>query len=172
MGLTLVEVLMSTALSGLLLIGLAAFSLYASRVYAAMQNYSDMQSGSRATLDLMAQQIRCAKGVLSFSTNSVTVLDHNGIVLQFYFDPVQKQLIRLKNGNPRVLLSGCEQLRFDMFQRSPILGSFGAYPTTSTNECKMIQVTWLCTRAVAGAPHNSSSVQSAKIVIRKHADAS
>ena len=168
-GFTLTEVMISASITSLLFLCLASFSMYGSRVFAALANYSQVESSSRLTLDSVSQQIRQSKGLLTFATNSVTVQDTDGAALQFSYDPSAKTLTRIKNGVSRVLLTGCQQLRFDMFQRTPINGSFDAYSATSVGTGKMIQVTWVCSRNILGGTVNSDSVQSAKIVIRKNA---
>ena len=166
-GFTLVDVLISTALTSLLLLTLAGFSVYGSRVLGALGNYTQVESSSRMALDVLSQQIRQCRSVVTVSTNSVTVVDSDGANLQFSYDPTQQTLTRIKNGVTRVLLTNCQQLSFTSFQRTPISGSLSVYPAASTNTCKLIQVSWVCARNVLSVV-NSDSVQSAKIVIRKN----
>ena len=66
-----------------------------------------------------------------------------------------------------MLLSGCEGVKFDVFQRNSLSGTFNQFPNlTTTNQAKVIQVSWQCARKVMGNPQNVVDVQSAKIVIR------
>jgi hypothetical protein len=40
-------------------------------------------------------------------------------------------------------------------------------PTTDVSQCKLIKLTWICSRNILGKSLNTESVQSAEIVIRK-----
>src|SRR4051812_46018591 len=89
-GFSLVEVMVACAITSILLAGLASFSMYSARVFAALTNYCQVESSSRLALDLMSQQIRQSRGLVAFSTNSVTVQDTDGANLQFAYDAAQK----------------------------------------------------------------------------------
>ena len=69
----------------------------------------------------------------------------------------------------RVLLSECQEFGFASFQRNPINGTYNQYPTDPNRPdlCKLIQVSWVCSRNILGKRANTESVQSAKFVIRK-----
>jgi hypothetical protein len=169
-GFTLVEIMVSSAVTSLLFLVLGSFSLFSSRSYTAVANYSIIESQSRLALDQMSQQIRQCRGLTDYSTNRVTVLDVDGELLTFAHDQAAKTLSRIKGGQSKVLLSGCDYLKFDIFQRTPKANSFEAFPARSIFTAKMVQVTWLMSRRMLGASHNSDVVQSAKIVIRKKPD--
>ena len=73
-------------------------------------------------------------------------------------------------GQPEVLLTECTFLQFGTFQRNttPSLdNAFVPVATSQPNLCKVVQLTWICTRKILGKTANTESVQSAKVVIRK-----
>lgn len=166
-GFTLIEVMVAAGISSLLLLVLASFSLYAGRSCASLSNYAELETQSRLALDRMSQQVRQAHGVTACTATNLVLRDADGSALEFVYDPTAETLTRIKNGVSSVLLEGCVLLRFDLFQRNPIKGTYDAYPAASPATCKLVQVTWVCTRSLLGAKLNSESVQSAKIVIRK-----
>ena len=166
-GLTLVELLVGVGLGSIVLMSVASFSLYSGRNIVSLSNYADLESVSCLALDRMSQEIRQTKGMTDFTSTSLTFIDSDGVALSYIYDPSAKTLARLKNGQRRVLLEGCDYLKFAVFQRTPISGSYDMYPATSPSTAKLIQVTWGCSRSVLGTKMNTEIVQSAKIVIRK-----
>jgi Tfp pilus assembly protein PilW len=168
-GFTLVEMMIATGITSLLLLVLAAFSSYSTRSCASLANYSDLELQSRMALDRMSQQIRQTRGLKSFSETSLVFKDSDGSSLEFVYDPEAKTLTRLKGDTTTLLLSGCDYMRFDVYQRNPVKGSYDIYPTGTAQTCKLIQISWICSRKLLGARMNTESVQSAKIVIRKRA---
>ena len=73
-----------------------------------------------------------------------------------------------KKHERQIMLEGCDYLKFDVYQRNPIGGSYDMYPASSASTAKLIQVTWGCSRSVLGTKMNTEIVQSSKIVIRKN----
>ena len=56
---------------------------------------------------------------------------------------------------------------FSLYQRNPINGTYDQYPTANPDTCKLVQLSWICSRNILGKKANTESVQSAKVVIRK-----
>jgi Tfp pilus assembly protein PilW len=166
-GATLVEVMISAALSSLLLLAVAAFSLYGAKSCAAVGNYSDLEMQSRLALDRMSQRIRQSRAVVAFTSTSLRLKDADGTALDFSYDPKARTLVEVGNGTTKVLLKGCDYVRFEVFQRNPVAGSYDAYPIGTPGTGKLVQLTWVCSRTLLGARLNTETVQSAKVVIRK-----
>lgn len=166
-GFTLVEVMIAAGISSLLMLVLASFTSFGAHSCAALANYSDLETQSRLALDRMTQQIRQARGLISFSSTNLVLKAADGTALEFTYDPVKKTLSRVQGGTSTVLLQGCDYFNFNLFQRNPVQGTYDAYPMATPGTCKLIQLTWVCSRTLLGARINTESVQSAKIVIRK-----
>jgi hypothetical protein len=66
-----------------------------------------------------------------------------------------------------MLLTNVDFLSFQIFQRNPVAGTYDTYPTSSATNCKLVSVSWICSRSILGSKLNTESVQTAKIVIRK-----
>jgi hypothetical protein len=76
-------------------------------------------------------------------------------------------LQRLKAGEQdKTLISQCDQLQFAIFQRTPISNKTDLIPVNQLTNCKVVSVTWSCSRKMFGLTKNTEQGQSAKIVIR------
>jgi len=72
-----------------------------------------------------------------------------------------------QNGSSTTLLEDCDALTFSLYKRNPLTNAFNAFPAISTtNEAKVIQVSWNCTRNRVGKKTGAGEMASAKIVIR------
>src|SRR5512138_358676 len=69
-GLTLVEVMVASALGGLVLACVGSLCMYGSRSSVALLNYTDLDSKSRYAADLLSREMRQATAVLECQTNS------------------------------------------------------------------------------------------------------
>jgi type II secretory pathway pseudopilin PulG len=169
LGFTLIELVVSSGLASLIGVAIGNFVSYSARSLVSFTNSVSLDRSSRNALDVMSREIRQTRRLTSTSNTSVTFEDADGGTLEFAYLPVQQKLVRMKNGvvDPNPLLTECETLSFSIFQRNPIGGTYGAYPTAMAATCKMVQVSWVCSREIFGTRHNSMSAQSAKIVIRK-----
>src|SRR5262245_61659009 len=166
-GMTLVELMLATAVGSLVVLGVAQLMMYSGRSFAAMANYVSLDRASRNALDTMSKQIRETNKLTDSTTTSLTFEDSDGGSLVFSYDANKKQLLRSKNGvaDAKPLLSECDYLRFSIFQRNPIGGSYDVYPTATAATCKLVQLSWVCSRQIFGLKVNTESVQSSKIVI-------
>lgn len=166
---TLIELLVSVAILGVLLVGFAALIFYTGRSFAALANYVDLDATSRNALDTMSREIRQTKRLIAGTSTKLTLEDFDGKTLIYEYDALNRKLIRSKNGvvDSQPLLTECNFLQFSMFQRNPVNGKYDQYPTADPTTCKLIQLRWVCSRDLIHSRWNTESVQSAKIVIRK-----
>ena len=168
-GLSLVELLVATSVGSLVSLGVALLIVYSGRSFAAMANYVSLDRASRNALDTMSKEIR-ETNLLSGSTpTSLVFQDWDGGFLMYVYIKDSRKLIRIKNGviDAKPLLTECDYLNFSIFQRNPVLGSYNIYPTATPSTCKLVQLSWICSRQIFGLKVNTESVQSSKIVIRK-----
>ena len=172
---TLTEMSVAIAVSGIILTALLSFTAYAAKSFAAMQNYVDLEQKSQNALDIMTRDIRESQFLINFGTrtlpdgtvvtNTVTFQDFDNVPLAFTF--TNNVLLRRKDTASSVLLTNVDYLTFQIFQRNPVAGSYEQYPTSDATNCKLVSVSWVCSRSILGSKINTESVQTAKIVIRK-----
>ncbi|HEX7860858.1 MAG TPA: prepilin-type N-terminal cleavage/methylation domain-containing protein [Verrucomicrobiae bacterium] len=168
-GMTLIELMVAVGILSVVLAGFAALIFYTGRSFAALANYVDLDATSRHALDTMSREIRQTKRLKAGTTTSLTFEDFDGKDLVYEYDAVTRQLFRTKDGvvDDEPLLTECNFLEFNLFQRNPIAGKYDQYPTANPATCKLVQLRWVCSRDLIKQKWNTESVQSAKIVIRK-----
>lgn len=171
-GFGLVDFMVAMALSAIILAVVGSLTVYTARSFAAIVNYVDLDQKSQSALDQMTRDIRQVNALASTNytatTKSMTFTDYDLGTLTFSYDATARTLSRIKNGGtPKVLLTECDNMIFGIYQRNPVGGSYDQYPAGSPASCKLIQVSWTCSRKIFGAKKNTESVQTAKIVIRK-----
>jgi len=166
-GLSLLEMMIATAISALLLGTIMALSSYTARSFAAISNYVTLDRGSRHALDRLTMMIREADGVVNFATNRIQ-LSYHGQSLIYTYHSDSRTLTETYQGESNVVLSDCDSCSFGIFQRNTVAGTYDQYPAAlDESEAKIVQISWVCARHLVNNLANSESVQSAKIVIRK-----
>jgi hypothetical protein len=170
-GASLIEMLISVAISGLVVVCLGAVSLYAGRTFVATTNYNELNSTSRNALDTLTRDIRQSFAVLSFTGNTLTLLDGNSQPLVYSYSPTLRTLSRMSqsDGSNKILLTECDNLTFELFQRNTKPGTYDQYEASTGNwdsTCKLVQVSWVCSRTMMHYKIHTEIVQTAKIVIR------
>jgi hypothetical protein len=166
-GFALVEALYSLGVTGLVLAALASVMMLSGRNFAALSNYVDLDDKNRVAIDQLTRDVRGANRVTSCTATVLTLEDADALPLTYTYDSATKTLSRTKSPNTSVLLHDCESFAFHMCQRTPIEGKFDLHPTSDASLCKVINVSWLCSRTILGIRANTESVQTARIVIRK-----
>jgi hypothetical protein len=142
--------------------------MHSGRTFSAISNYVSLDRASRHALDTITKQIRQANRLIASTETVASLEDSDGATLTFAYDPYARTLTRSRNGtaDTKPLLTECDRFKFAIFQRNPVGGSYEAYPTAMAGTCKLVQMSWICSRQVFGLRVNTESVQSSKIVIR------
>jgi len=168
---TLVEMVVAVAVFMVSSLALASIFIFSIRSCAALANYAALDQDNRTAMDLLTREIRQARTVVDVSTNSITVVDGNGVSITFFFNPQSKQFIRsTSDGIRNVLLDDCNLLSFRLFQRNPIGGTYDIYPAATNNwqaTVKVVQLSWKTSRTLSHGVVNSENIQTARVVIRK-----
>jgi len=172
---TLPEVSVGIAVSSIILIALLTFTSYAARSFAAMENYVDLEQRSQNALDTMTSEIRQTQCLTNFSTrtlsngqtvtNSITFWDWDNANLSYVF--TNDVLLRTKGGVDTMLLTNVDYLTFQLYQRNPKSNQWAQFDAGDIATCKLISISWICSRSILGSRINTESVQTAKIIIRK-----
>lgn len=165
-GFTLVEILIAAALSGMLLAVCLSLALFTSRSIASVTDSVDLNARTRHAIDRMGKKLRQTSSLESFSPTSVTVT-FDGQPLTYTYDARLKTLVEDEAGKKTTLLEDCDQLAFALYKRSPLSNSFNQYPVlAATNEAKLIQMSWRCSRSLVGKKSGSAELASARFVFR------
>ena len=180
---TLTEVLVALAIGSLLLAAVVSLSLFGLRSFAALGNYSDLDARSRNALDVMSRDFRQSTGLLSFTNTMAfkSLLFTNALensTTRITYDSNARTLVFAKSGQPaQTPLTECDAFDFALYQRTPLVTATNLlfYPATNgagildPKLCKLITMSWKCSRAIMGAKVNTETVQTAQIILRnKH----
>ena len=177
---TLVEVSVATAVGSIVLAAVATLTMYAAKSSTAMVNYADLDSKSRYALDVISREIRQASGLLAFQTNtSFTLTNANAATtVTLTYNPNARTVVMSKTGQSDLTaLTECDVWNFSLYQRTPYVTPTNVfyYPATNSagvldvNLCKLINLSWKCSRTIFAQKVNTESVQAAQIVLRcKH----
>ncbi|MGC3959071.1 MAG: prepilin-type N-terminal cleavage/methylation domain-containing protein [Verrucomicrobiota bacterium] len=173
-GFTLIEMMVAVGIFSITGLALMCVYLFAMKSFAAMGNYANLSQSNRQAMDQLTSEIRQAKQVTAYSSNSITIAtaDANGndLTVMYIFVPETKRMVRTaSDGSQKTLLNDCDLITFNLFQRNPIGGSYDIYPAATGNwqqTVKVVQLSWRTSRTVLGSI-NSEDIQTARIVIRK-----
>jgi hypothetical protein len=178
--LTLVEVMIATSLGSMVLAAVGLLTLYGAKTSVAVVNYTDLDGKSRYALDLISREIRQANAVLSYQTNAsfkTFTLTNNdqAAAITLTWDAGAGTVTMAKTGQPTVTnLTQCDRWDFSFYQRTPWVTGTNIifYPATNSagsldlSLCKLISMSWKCSRAIMGAKIDTESVQTSEIVLR------
>ncbi len=172
-GFTLSEVVFTVGITALCLGALAMFFVFSTHSFTTLYNYVDLDDANRLAIDQLTRDVRQADRVKSFTANSLTLQDANGII-SYIYNPRERTFTRTVRDErsgiasaPTVLLNECDRLSFVLGQRTPMANSMEVYTNATPLTAKVVNVSWSCSRQVLGHKEESESVQTARIVIRK-----
>ncbi len=172
-GMTLVEMVITLAVSSILLTVVMSLFMFALRSFGAMSNYTQMDSKSQQAVDLMLREIRESNLVVGYQTNGAStwlkVANTNAspaLTNTFTWTRSTGLLTWDQTGEAtRTLLSGCNHWSFAFYIR--VAASNGVfYPTTDAASCKLINMTWNCSRDNIAKNINTESIVTAEVVLR------
>ena len=180
LGLSLIEVMVAASLTLMTLASVASLTLFGARSSLALANYTDLDSKSRYALDVISRELREANAVTDFQTNGtinwLTLTDAiHAATIKLTYNSNQRTVTLAKTGQPLLTaLTECDQWRFGMYQRTPWVTATNVifYPATNSagaidkSLCKLVSLSWKCSRAIMSQKVNTESVQAAQIVLR------
>lgn len=160
-------IVIGIGLASVLFVAIASVYLYSARSFVDLGNYMHMDGNARYALDVMSADIRQADGIASYSSNALT-LRFGTNLMAYSLNTAQRTLDRQYGSITQALLTDCDGVHYGVFQRNPTNGVYDYFPdAASSTNSKLVEVTVLCTRSVLGRKANSTTLQSAKVVIRK-----
>lgn len=163
-GETMASLLIALGLGGLVLAIAAGVYLYSTRSFVDLGNYMEMDGNARNALDVMSADIRQADGISSYASNALS-LRFGTNVMSYTLN--QRTLSRTYESAARTLLTDCDGVRYDVFLRNLTNGIYDSFPNaTNATNSKLVEVTVLSTRSILGRKANSTTLQSARVVMR------
>jgi hypothetical protein len=174
---SLVELMVAIGL-GVLLIG-SLLGLYVSGLisFVAMGNYQNLDVKSYYTLDVLSREIRNSSTLLSYTNGSSFTLSNAyarngaGQINVVTYNSTARTVTLQRTGQPLMTnLTECDAWSFRLYTRAPDTNSFSTniffIGATNAADCKLVQMSWKCSRTIMGSKLNTESVQTAQIVLR------
>ena len=164
---SLIEVLIAAAIATILFAAIGTLAVSTARSFVALGNYGDLDRASRAALDLLSRDVRQSRALTAYTPTQISLLANDNTTLIYTYNSSTGKFTRQSGSNTKVLLSQCDYLNFNIYQRNPS-NNWSWYPVASNllSTTKLIDVSWKCSRKILGQKINTESVQTAKIVIR------
>lgn len=162
----MVELLITLAIGGALLATVAMLSTNFMKSVAFLTDSVELDAKSRIAFDRLSREIRQCDGVAACTANEL-VLRLGSNRVSFVYNPDTRHLMRNTSTNTELYLGSCDYIRFDLFQRNLKSESYDHYPAATPESCKVVQISWICSRELLGFRASTATMQSAKVVIRK-----
>ena len=167
------ELLVAVGLAAIVLTVLFVLFSFGMRSFAGLGNYASLSAQNRLAMDRMSREIRQATAVVEAQTNLpirwLVLSDtttNPPLIIRYTWNSTTGVLTSEQTGQPiRTNLLGCEQFDFALFQRTPS-NNWTFYPTTDTNCCKLIRLTWRCSRPIPGQTLANQDTLWAQIALR------
>ena len=167
-GFSLVEYLVTLAITLVIIVTGAAASENFLRAVAFLTNSVDLDAKNRLAIDRISREIRGCEGIDSAWSNGMVLRVGTNLVTFEYY-PEKRELLREDpDTGTEVYLKGCDYIRFDLFRRNRLSDKYGEYPTATTTNAKIVQISWVCSRRLLGFKANTGRMESARVVIRNH----
>ncbi|PYJ07707.1 MAG: hypothetical protein DME25_03240 [Verrucomicrobia bacterium] len=153
---------------------------FSARTFVALGNYADLDSRNRYALDCMLSEMRQATQLIGFQkdgTNNWIALTNSALgggATTYSWDASTRTLARRQTGQAdKTYLTECDFWDFDLYQRTPQTnGTYMFFVATNTSAsydaslCKLVRMSWKCSRTILGSKVNTENVQTAQVVLR------
>lgn len=176
----MVELLVSTALSAVIVAGVMAAVLMITRSGYLLNHYIDMEKEARAALETIAIDARVTKSV-SWKRSSdtapltgVVLTSPDGVAVTYDYDSTAGTLRRTEGGRSRILITGIESLTFSAYKYADLPGVQMIDPATTSltslnGVTKMLQISLSSARSRSSLVDATNNVVSARYVLRNKA---
>ena len=176
-GFTMVEMMVAIGLTAVLLSSLMGLYVSGLLSFAAMGNYQNLEVKSYYALDTLSREIRNSNLVIGYVTNQSLTLSNSyarngaGQINIITYDPTAQIVTLQRTGQATITnLTECDSWGFNLYTRAPDTNSFSTNivftVATNASACKLIQMSWKCSRTILGSKLNTESVQTSQIVLR------
>jgi hypothetical protein len=129
---------------------------------------------SRNALDVIGREVRNSTAVVDCGTNlavnylTLTNTDSATYVKITWVTNSGTLTLDKTGQGTQTLLTGCDRWSVWLYNRAPTLTSTNISFSLATNlaSCKLVNMSWKCSRTILGSKLNTESVQTAQIVLR------
>ena len=168
-GFSLIEVMVSTTLAGVVLAGVMTAFLFLGRSGANVRNYSDMEAQARRGLEFFAEDVRQASAIVWSSSTHVT-LTVNSASVAYVYSSSAGTFSRVDASSNRVLMSGIAPGTFT-FRAFNVVGNELPLATSADlaaagSSTKQLQISLEASRTSQTVATATNTVLSARFILR------
>jgi prepilin-type N-terminal cleavage/methylation domain-containing protein len=176
-GFTLVEVLVSSFLAAIIMVGVLTSVLMITRNGYLLNNYIDMEKQARTAMETIALDARVTKSVSwirasdTSPLSGITLTDPDGNTARYNYNSSAGTLTRTRSGDTRVLITGIQSLTFSAYKYADATGIELINPGSTTTGAlngvtKMLQISLSSARTRNTLAEATNNVVSARYVLR------
>lgn len=168
-GFTLVELMLSTALSAVILAGVLSSFLFLGRSGATLQNYNDMEAQSRRAMEIFAEDVRQAS-TITWNTESSFTITVNSASITYAYSSGTGNFSRTDPVGTKNMITGVAPGSFN-FKAFNINGTelpLGSTTdrTSSNITTKQVQISLTASRSRSTLATVTNKVLSARFILR------
>jgi Tfp pilus assembly protein PilW len=170
-GFTLTETMVALGVGMIVLVFVMFLFVSGLSNFQGLGNYAELSNQSRLTLDKMSQDIReCTQIVSCQNSGPVETLSltnaFDNTQVTYTWNSTNNVLTCDKTGQAtQTYLTGCDSWTFSLYQRTP-QNNWTFYTTTNLAQCKLINMSWKCSRMILGKKINTENMVTAQLVLR------
>jgi prepilin-type N-terminal cleavage/methylation domain-containing protein len=161
-GFTMVELMLTVAIAGIILAGAATTLNLWARSSMAVGNYADMSGSTRRALDIFASDVRMATDVSTSSANRFTFTAYGSgtstVAVDYRFDAGVGTLTRTYDGVSQVILQDVDQFLFAYLDMN-------LSATTNPLSVKVVRIESILQKRVLNIS-NTDEIISARFMLR------
>jgi Tfp pilus assembly protein PilW len=176
---TVPELMVAVLAGSLVLAVVAGLSVYALRSFVAISHYTEMDAKDQLAIDTISRELRSCTDVFLEEANLPTrrvafsnTTDRLTVTLTWNKDlgTLTTTITNYATGAVKITtnLTQCDDWTYKLYQQTPIYNTTNGFNPFQggTNRCKLIAMSWKCSRTMLGKKWHTESVQTAKIVLR------
>ena len=178
-GFTLAELLVVTAVMGVVMAGVFVVQRGGQQAYLLGSNRVETQQNARVTLELMTRELRSASSITTVTGNAdITFVDQSGTAIRYCWSSSatacvsgsdRRFLNRIFNGTTTALIGGVQTLAITSYSVYDV--SSATYTTTSTAaQIRVINISVVTKteeRVAAGSPGDQRATMESTVKLRK-----
>lgn len=172
---TLVEVMVSAGLSGIVLVAILTAFIFIGRASISMRNYSDMETEARNAMETFAQDVRMSSGAVWNSATSLTLTIEQGggsVTATYAYRPTASGAIpartftRTIGGNTDILITNIRSFEFNAYSIDTTTISLASINASTSGATKQVQISLETERTNRALALATNKVISARFVLR------
>lgn len=164
-GFTLVEVLISVSLSAMIMAGVLSSFLFLGRSGANLQNYTDMESQARRSLEIFAEDVRQGSAITWNSATSATLRVNSANITYAYNSSTQTFSRNGVNFITGIFPGSFAFKAFNVASTEMPLAT-AANRIAANISTKQVQISLRCTRTSTTVTSATNTVLSARYILR------